>query len=104
MISRNARDAKNARDQCGPAVSRCLGALCAGDDLVETLLQRVPREGCAFDTNRKLHHALKRLEVAEPDTFEIDSEIAVSIASVELRFMNRHQRLERADQLAHLVQ
>src|SRR5262249_54296602 len=73
---------------------------------VEPLLENVPPEGGALDPDRELHDPLEGLEVAEPDAIEVVGEIrvvlAVFCAALELRLVDRHQRLEGADERPHL--
>src|SRR5262245_1494599 len=79
-----------------------LRSLRRGLDFLEALLEGVPRQGCALDAHRELHDALESFEVAEPYAFELGREIRAVALSLELRLVDRHQRLERADELADL--
>ena len=69
-------------------------------DLVEPLLQRVPGQRRALDADGELHDALERFEVAEPHAFEFGREVVAVAVALELRLVDRHQRLERPDELA----
>src|SRR5262245_38572223 len=67
---------------------------------VEALLEGVPGEGGALDAHRELHDALERLEVAEADALELGGEVGAVALALELRLVDRHERLERPDELA----
>jgi hypothetical protein len=55
------------------------GSGVGGGDLVEPLLQRVPRERGALDPHRELDDTLQRLEIAQADTLELGGEIAAVV-------------------------
>src|SRR4051794_34781098 len=72
--------------------------------LVESLLQRVPRQRRALDAHRKLDDALECLEVAESYTGQFRGQVAAVAFAVafELGLVDRHQRLERSNELMDL--
>src|SRR5262245_49128955 len=69
-------------------------------DLVEALLQAVPRESGALDAHLELDDALKRLQVTEPHVLEVGLQVLAVALALELRLVDGHQCLERLDQLA----
>src|ERR687891_1935867 len=69
---------------------------------VEALLEGVPGEGGALDAHRELHDALERLEVAEANAVELGGEIGAVALALEFRLVDRHERLERPDELPRL--
>src|ERR1700730_5887055 len=72
--------------------------------LVDGLLEGVPGERGAFDPHRNLYDSLQGFEVTETDAFEVGGEVAAVSFAFELRLVDRHERLERADEPAHLVE
>src|SRR5947199_161207 len=68
----------------------------------ESRRPRRPKRVRALDAHLELHDTLQRLEIAEADSFEFGLEVGAVAVAFELRFVDRHERLERADQLAGL--
>src|SRR5207247_6154226 len=72
--------------------------------LVKTLGQRVPGQGRALDSHGELHHALQGLEVAERHAgLGRDGLVDGLPVAVEALLVDRHERLEGADERASLV-
>src|SRR6266511_1037398 len=85
------------------APAQLLQLCVSGLALVEALLEGVPGEGGALDAHRELHDTLEGLEVAEPHALELGGQVRAVALALELRLVDGHERLERADQLASLV-
>src|SRR3954465_5780963 len=67
--------------------------------LVQRLLERVPGQRGAFDPHRKLDDTLEGFQVAQPDALEVGGQITAVTFALELRLVDRHERLEGPDQL-----
>src|SRR5271156_4635660 len=86
-----------------------------GRHLVEPLGQSVPTQGRALDTNRELHDALERSQLAQLVQvdllgFAVDhlgaGAVTIAISDpirAEVRLVDRHHPFEGRDQSAHLV-
>src|SRR5207245_6980149 len=85
-----------------PRLGRCSDGFGVG--LVERLLQRVPGERRALDPHRELHDALECLEIAQPYALQVGLQVAAIRLALELGLVDRHQRLERTNEPARLLE